>query len=498
MNCYYCGAHLDHTNTCPECDAEVGIWKKVSAISNRLYNEGLQRAGVRDLSGAVEVLKMSLRYNKNNVDARNLLGLVYFEMGESVKALSEWVISKSLQPEENRASEYLADVQKSSARLDNLNTTIKKFNQSLTYCRQGNTDLALIQLKKVLSLNPKLVKGHQLLALLYMREERYDLAMRALRNAEKIDAGDANTMRYKKECREHLQSNGKRRAKDKEKDTVTYQSGNDIIIRPAKFTDNTAVLTVVNLLVGAAIGIAVVCFLIVPGIRKNANSDASAQLVEANQTIAAREQSIKSLEEEIASLQQTVTDAQTATSSADERNAAYEGLLNAYAFYAAGDHVQAGEALANVNRDLLSDNAKQTYDSMQSEVQTAMLAADMEKALNLYEQKSYTEAIPVFESIVSVDESYEEGKAAYYLAFAYYYTDDNNNALKWFQITQQYTNSSSVRQTAKDIAQDLADKGAVLPEEAAAAAESTNGSAQTSDSAENSGSTDDAAAESTE
>lgn len=85
---------------------------------------------------------------------------------------------------------------------------------------------------------------------------------------KKIDVGDANTMRYKKECHEHLKANGK--VKTKEKDTVSYQSGNDLIIRPAKFTDNTAVLTVVNLLVGAAIGIAVVCFLIVPGIRKNA------------------------------------------------------------------------------------------------------------------------------------------------------------------------------------------------------------------------------------
>ena len=35
----------------------------------------------------------------------------------------------------------------------------------MLYCRQNSTDLAIIQLKKVLSLNPKLVKGHQLLAL---------------------------------------------------------------------------------------------------------------------------------------------------------------------------------------------------------------------------------------------------------------------------------------------------------------------------------------------
>ena len=46
-----------------------------------------------------------------------------------------------------------------------------------------------------------------------------------------------------------------------------------------------------------------VCFLIVPGIRKNANTDAASQLVKANETIATREQSIKSLEDEISSLQ---------------------------------------------------------------------------------------------------------------------------------------------------------------------------------------------------
>lgn len=462
MNCYYCGAYLDSMDTCPKCEADVKIWKKIVSISNKLYNDGLERAQVRDLSGTVEYLKMSLRYNKMNTNARNLLGLVYFEMGESVKALSEWVISKSLQGEDNPATGYLADIQKSSARLDNLNQTIKKFNQSLTYCKDGNTDLALIQLKKVLALNPKLVKGHQLLALLYMKEERYDLALRALKNAEKIDVGDANTMRYKKECREHLKANGK--VKTKEKDTVSYQSGNDLIIRPAKFTDNTAVLTVVNLLVGAAIGIAVVCFLIVPGIRKNANTNAASQLVKANETIATREQSIKSLEDEISSLKQTVADAQTETSSAGEKNTSYEALLNAYVAYAAKENVKAGESLANVNRDLLSENAQQIYDNMMTDVKSAMLEADMNEALDLYEKNNYSEAITKFESIVQTDEGYQEGKAAYYLAFAYNYQKDESNALKWFQIAKNHTNSSSVRNTCKEMIDDMQSRGITVPD----------------------------------
>ena len=226
------------------------------------------------------------------------------------------IISKSMQGEDNPANDYLNDIQKSSARLDTMSQTVKKFNQSLTYCKEGNTDLALIQMKKVLALNPKLVKGHQLLALLYMKEERYDLALRALKNAKKSMPVIQIRCVTK---RMQSASDCKRQSKPKEKDTVSYQSGNDLIIRPAKFTDNTAVLSVINLLVGAAIGIAVVCFLIVPGIRKNANSNTSSQLIKANETIATREQSIKSLEDEIAGLKQTVEDAQTATSSADQK-----------------------------------------------------------------------------------------------------------------------------------------------------------------------------------
>mgnify|MGYP004583655481 FL=1 len=259
-----------------------------------------------------------------------------------------------------------------------------------------------------------------------------------------------------------MKANGK--MKQKEKDTVSYQSGNDLIIRPAKFTDNTAVLTVVNLLVGAAIGIAVVCFLIVPGIRKNANTNAAAQLVKANETIATREQSIKSLEDEIASLKKTVDDAQTETSSADQKNQSYEELLNAYVLYTANKHVDAGETLAKVNRDLLSESAQQIFDNMLTDVQGAMLEADMNEALDLYEQKDYTAAIAKLESIVKTNEGYQDGKAAYYLAFAYNYQNDESNALKWFQIAKEKTNSSNVRNTCKEMIDDMQSRGITVPD----------------------------------
>ena len=101
MRCIYCGAPLSAIDYCTGCGADVTLQKRIVRISNLLYNEGLEKASVRDLSGAISCLKRSLKFNKENIDARNLLGLVYYETGEVVSALSEWVISKNMQPENN-------------------------------------------------------------------------------------------------------------------------------------------------------------------------------------------------------------------------------------------------------------------------------------------------------------------------------------------------------------------------------------------------------------
>ena len=125
---------------------------KFVSLSNRLYNIGLEKASVRDMSGAVSALRESLKFDKTNIDARNLLGLVYYETGELVPALSEWVISKNLKAEDNAADYYMDYVRNNQTGLEQMSSTIKKFNISLNYCKKGDLDLAVIQLKKVLSL----------------------------------------------------------------------------------------------------------------------------------------------------------------------------------------------------------------------------------------------------------------------------------------------------------------------------------------------------------
>ena len=79
---------------------------KLAYQSNYWYNDGLAKAQVRDMSGAITSLKKSLQYNRANLAARNLLGLVYYGRGDVIEALVEWILSKNFQPKDNIASYF--------------------------------------------------------------------------------------------------------------------------------------------------------------------------------------------------------------------------------------------------------------------------------------------------------------------------------------------------------------------------------------------------------
>ena len=139
---------------------------KLAYQSNYWYNDGLKKANIRDLSGAIASLKRSLQYNRANIAARNLLGLVYYGRGDVIEALVEWILSKNFQSHENIANYYIQKVKETQGELEAINQAVKRFNQALGYCQQGGEDLAVIQLKKAVAIHPNFVKAYQLLTLI--------------------------------------------------------------------------------------------------------------------------------------------------------------------------------------------------------------------------------------------------------------------------------------------------------------------------------------------
>ena len=180
-------------NRCSQCGQSIQVYKKAVRISNSLYNEGLEKARIRDLSGAADTLTRSLTYYKRNVNARNLLGLVYYEI---VAALTQWILSKNLCEENNEADYYIDSIQSNPHVLENWSLTIKKYNTALQSAKQGNEDLAIIQLKKVVNISPNFVRAQQLIALMYIIIGDERKALDHLVRARKTDAGNTLTNRY--------------------------------------------------------------------------------------------------------------------------------------------------------------------------------------------------------------------------------------------------------------------------------------------------------------
>ncbi|MCM1386746.1 MAG: tetratricopeptide repeat protein [Bacillus sp. (in: Bacteria)] len=454
MKCYNCGCDLSGHDFCTGCGADVSLYKKIIYISNRFYNDGLEKANVRDLTGAISSLRQSLKFDKNNVEARNLLGLVYFETGEVVAALSEWVISKNLRPKKNIADDYIDMIQTNPTRLDTINQTIKKYNQALTYCNQDSPDLAIIQLKKVLSLNPKFIRAHQLLALLYINGEEWERAKRELTKCVQIDTNNTVTLRYLKEVDEMLlpeegvKTNNKK--KKRSEDVVKYQSGNETIIQPVNIKEGKGVSSLLNLGIGLLIGIAIAVCLILPARIQTAkagiNDDlrlVSEQLDAKNATIDELEQRLNELRDANSALEQDLD----AYMGKDGNLPAYDILLKAADAYLtnAEDVITVADYLEEINaleeeseepQEERSEAYEKLYNTILALIGPTVAEAYYDEGYEAYKQENYQEAIPNLERAYQYDEA--NGEALYYLANSYNSVGRGEDAIEAYKLVIEF------------------------------------------------------------
>ena len=375
MFCYNCGCLLSEKDFCTGCGADVGLYKKIMYVSNRFYNDGLDKAQVRDLSGAVTSLRQCLKLNKYHIDARNLLGLVYFERGEVVAALSEWIMSKNTRSEKNIADDYIEMLQNNPGRLDTYKQTIKKYNMALTYCQQDGQDLAVIQLKKVVSMNPKFVQARQLLALLYMNSQEWEKAKKELERALRIDANNTITLRYLKEVGEMMPTEEERVKKRRE--AVVYQSGNETVIQPVGKKEAAGLQTILNIAIGIALGVGVAWFLLLPSQIQQVKSESNDRYREVSEQLDAKTVEVNELTAQIDQLNEEKKDLTNSLSAAQEANAAIEAntdLIEVALMYMnkTQDELVIADALEQIDQDYLANEASESFRNLYDAVKVGI------------------------------------------------------------------------------------------------------------------------------
>ena len=427
--------------------------KKFLYQSNQWYNDGLRRANIRDLSGAIISLKKSIQFNRDNIAARNLLGLMYFGQGEVGEALVEWIISKNIKSHENIADYYIKKVQETPSELETMNQAIKKYNQCLTYCQQDGEDLAVIQLKKVVTSHPTFLKAYQLLALLYLKTEQYAKARQVLRKAHKLDATNEITIRYMHELTKL--HNKKASKSDEVKDqTVTYNLGNETIIQPvsSSLKDNATTITILNIVVGILIGAAIVWFLIVPAINHNKSTKTNKDVVAYSDQIAAKESEISALQKQVEGYQAKEKELEAEKQKAANTQSSYEALINVISHYNQKNYNTTNliDELLALSTDSLGEVGKAQYDEMTGDIFPKQCDKLYRSARQSYRVANYGTAIESLEKVMKMNESYEDGKALLLLADSYAGNGDTEKATEKYNRVIELFPNSDVAQKATD------------------------------------------------
>ena len=200
MTCPNCRAkNIDRNKKCPSCGINPVTFATTTRLSNSFYNKGLGFAKDNNLTSAIDCLRKSVDFDKHNYYARNLLGLIYFEIGQIGDALKQWIISSSFTKDSaNLAIKYMEIVQDNQEELYKLNDAIVDFNQAVGYAVQENEDYAIIQLKKALETNPNFLQAMNLLAYCHLMSLKKSEAAPLVAKVLKVDKGNEIALEYYK------------------------------------------------------------------------------------------------------------------------------------------------------------------------------------------------------------------------------------------------------------------------------------------------------------
>ncbi|MSR94246.1 tetratricopeptide repeat protein [Clostridiaceae bacterium 68-1-5] len=421
--------------------------------SHICYNEGLKKANIRDLTGAATALKKSLQYDGTNVAARNLLGLVYYGRGDVAEALTEWILSKNIQPKDNIANYFIKTIKESKAELLAVNQAVKRYNRALEYCWQNAEDLALIQLKKAVQAHPGFVKAYQLMGLLYLHGEQYSLARQAIRSAYKLDTTDEITLSYMHELNQ-VRKTRPVSMKGKRRETVTYHVGNETIIQPvpAGQRERGGYHSIVNILLGILVGTAIMGLLVMPAISGSRQNQTNKQAVEFGDKIAEQEAQIRALKKDLEGYRANSEETENAQATAASTQSSYEIVMNIESYYRSNsmsDEAMIDELL-KVNPAALGTAGRSIYEEMTGVLYPRACERLYTTSKANMQVANYDTAITNLERVVQIEEGYSDGQALLLLAQAYEGKGDTESAQAKYQRLADAYGDTQAGATAKE------------------------------------------------
>lgn len=380
-------------------------------IANCYYNLGLERARLRDLSGAAELLKKSLTFDKYQKDARNLLGLIFFECGETADALVQWVISMNLLPQDNIADHYLDEVQRKPAILRICSDNVKRYNQALDYAQNNNEDLAIMQLNQVIEDSPNYIKAHILLALLYMKREDWVKAGRSLYLVLKIDRNNPKALVLMDEVKHNTGRKEVEQSRLKNVFSHRKMTDDDVLI-PQEVKQVSPWMVVGYIFVGVILALFAFYLLIMPAKTKALNAENNRELISYTEKLDASNREYAELKDSYDTLEAQYAEAAQQVSQFENANASFMGQYQALneirTALANGDVLQAAKLYTGLDQTQISDATMlQQLQSIKVEMEGSIYQELADQATNAWNSGKQDQAAELYNLSLAIREEPE-------------------------------------------------------------------------------------------
>lgn len=341
---------------------------------------------------------------------------------------------------------------------DNLKNSVLLYNKALDNIRIKSEDIAIIELKKAISLNPDFCEAINLLGLLYASIKEINLAIGCFERVLKIDPEDKKALEYlklldpnymrpgnvkvkNKEVKENKKSNIKSKKKDTRKDSgsteLMYYVSNILKLDAAKY------------IIGFVAGLLV--FFAINSIANSVNSkETSLDIPKDNSSViddtyknpssVDYELEYNKMVEENKVLQNKIEELQKTAQNYNNLSQ----LLLIDKKVSEEDYVTAADMLVAFNEEGLNELEKEKYESLKKRTMEKAAQQMFNEGRDLYKKKQYAEALEKLNKVVSyVDEWKNSSATIYYIGVCHQELNNKDKALEAFnKVIAQYPSSS--------------------------------------------------------
>ena len=438
--------------------------RRLEQISNGYYNLGLSLAKERNLSSALNALSISLGLNKKNTDARNLYGLIQFEMGEETKALISWVISININPINNPAQNYLQKLRNKSAYLEKSQDAISKYNKAISQIKTVNYDMARITLKQAVDIRPHFIKAMLALALLDIREGKSSEARKLLDNVLSIDRFNTKAITYLEEMKPLTEKKARKEKLSvigspvkKEKHVENMNNGMPVT---EIYKNYSGMFTAINVGIGLIVGACAMVFLYMPTMKVALNNAHNKEIVAISQQLNDVNLAMEGLKSENESLNEQVNKLtevnNTSTENMNYKLLQYVYFLGLIKEYNTKNYTRAAEIFSNLDVGQLTDvdnglgiSVTGTFAEMAPKMRDEGPKLLLKVADGLNRSGDFAGAIGYYDAALRISPDYVEAK--YKKALAYKTMGDVDTANNLFtEIITNYPDDRFANESKKE------------------------------------------------